>query len=77
MSFWVAYYATPSPAGGGGGRDISNLLASSRHPNWKSCLEHMARARSQEMNKGQLLTCVPSQSGPGFPAEQRVGSANR
>lgn len=30
----------------------------------------MARARSQEKNKGQLLTCVPSQSGPGSLARQ-------
>lgn len=71
MSFWAAYYATPSPAGGGGGHGISNLLVSFRRPNWKSCLEHMARARSQEKNKGQLLTCVPSQSGPGFLAQHR------
>lgn len=50
--FWAAYYATPSPAGDGGGQGPSNLLVSFRHPNWKSCLEHMARERSQEKNKG-------------------------
>ena len=68
--FWVAYYATPSPSGSGGGHGTSNLLVSFRRPNWKSCLEHMARARSQDKNKGQLLTCVLSQSGPGFLAQQ-------
>lgn len=74
MSFWATYYATPSPAGSGGGHGISNLLISFRRPNWKSCLEHMARAKSQEKNKGQLLTCVPSQSGPSFLAQQRESS---
>lgn len=66
MSFCAACYATPSPAGTGGGHGISNLLFSCRHPNWKSCLEHMARVTSQEKNKGQRLPCVPSQSGQAF-----------
>lgn len=62
VSFWEAQNATPRPAGTEGRHSSSNLLFPFRHSNWKSCLGHMARARSQDKNKEHLLTSVASQA---------------
>lgn len=62
VSFWEAQNATPRPAGTEGRQSSSNLLFPFRHSNWKSCLGHMARAKSQDKNKEHLLTSIPSQA---------------